>query len=54
MSKSTPYSYTIPDDNSLKYKLAWYVIKQTLELIFDMPIFANFRYIPKYAPDFEH
>jgi hypothetical protein len=29
MSKSTPYPYTIPDDNSLKYKLAWYVIKQT-------------------------
>ena len=28
--------------------------KQTLELIFDMPIFANFRHIPKYAPDFEH
>ena len=29
-------------------------VKQTLELIFDMPFFANFRHIPKDAPDFEH
>ena len=47
--------YTNPNDISLKYKLAWYVIKQTnAGVIFDMPIFANFRHIQKYAPDFEH